>query len=140
MEDAMKALSIAAIVVILPALSLQALAETMHLSDGFVTTSGNIQCGQSDPAGSLSSYRVYCVRFKPNELMAYIENGHVKVSDQNIPVSAVEDQGTLRDGDSNVFAKTTCTVAKDGVTCIDNGTSFKISRRGVETLKQVANP
>jgi hypothetical protein len=72
--------------------------------------------------------------------MAYIENGHVKVSDQNIPVSSVEDQDTLRDGDSNVFAKTTCTVAKDGVTCTDHGTSFKISRRGVETLAQVARP
>ncbi len=115
-------------------------AETLHLGDGFITTSGNIQCGQSDPAQSGSSFRVYCVRFKPKELMAYIENGHVKVSDQNIPVSSVEDQDTLRDGDSNVFARTTCTVAKDGVTCTDNGTSFKISRRGVETLKQVVRP
>ena len=136
----MKALSIAAMAVIFPVLSLQAQADNMHLSDGFVTTSGNIQCGQSDPAQSGSSYRVYCIRFKPRELMAYIENGHVKVSDQNIPVSSVEDQDTLQDGDSNVFAKTTCTVAKDGVTCTDNGTSFKISRRGVETLTQVAPP
>jgi hypothetical protein len=136
----MKSMSIAAVVVILPMLFLHAQAETKHLSDGFLTKSGNIQCGQSDPAQSGSSYRVYCVRFKPTELMAYIENGHVKVSDQNIPVSAIEDQDTLQDGDSNVFAKTTCTVAKDGVTCTDNGTSFKISRRGVETLTQVAKP
>jgi hypothetical protein len=136
----MKDLSIAAIAVIFAALSLQVQAETLHSGDGFITTSGNIQCGQSDPAQSGSSYRVYCVRLKPREMMAYIENGHVKVSDQNIPVSSVEDQDTLRDGDSNVFAKTTCTVAKDGVTCTDNGTSFKISRRGVETLKQIEKP
>jgi hypothetical protein len=136
----MKALSIITITVVLPLLSLVVQAETMHSGDGFITSSGNIQCGQSDPAQSGSSYRVYCVRFKPTELMAYIENGHVKVSDQSIPVSAVEDQNTLRDGDSNVYAKTTCTVAKDGVTCTDNGTSFKISRRGVETLTQVAKP
>jgi hypothetical protein len=136
----MKTLPILVLTSVLLIPSLGANAETKHLSDGFITTSGNIQCGQSDPAQSGSSFRVYCVRFKPKELMAYIENGRVKVSDQNIPVSSVEDQDTLRDSDSNVFAKTTCTVAKDGVTCTDNGTSFKISRRGVETLAQVASP
>jgi hypothetical protein len=134
----MKALPIVLFAVALPVLTLQVKAETMHSGDGFITSSGNIQCGQFDPAQSGSRFLVHCVRFKPTALMAYIENGHVKVSDQNIPVSSVEDQDTLRDGDSNVYANTSCTVASDGVTCTDGGTSFKISRRGVETLKQAA--
>jgi hypothetical protein len=136
----MKALSIPAIAVIFVALSLQAQAEIMNSGDGFVTTSGNIQCNQSDPAQSENPIRVFCIRSKPGALMAYIENGQVKVTDQLIFSIDIEEQPTLHDGDSNVFAKTTCTVAKDGVTCTDSGTSFKISRRGVETLKQVANP
>jgi hypothetical protein len=131
----MKALPIAAIALILAALPSQVRAETMHSSDGFVTISGNIQCSQSDPVQSENPVRVFCIRSKPSVLMAYIENGHVKVTDQQVFSIAVEDQPTLHDGDSNVYAKTTCTAAKDGVTCSFNGTSFKISRRGVETLK-----
>ena len=136
----MKALSIAANAAIFVALSLQAQAEIMNSGDGFVTTSGNIQCNQSDPAQSENPIRVFCIRSKPGALMAYIENGHVKVTDRLIFSIDIEEQPTLHDGDSNVYASTTCTSAKDGVTCTDNGTSFKISRRGVETLKQGPAP
>jgi hypothetical protein len=139
-EDFMKALSIITITVISPLLSLPVQAETMHSGDGFVTTSGNIQCAQSDPVQSESPVRVFCIRSKPGLLTAYIENGHVKVTDQDIFSIDVEDQPTLHDGESNIYANTTCSSAKDGVTCTDHGTSFKISRRGVETLTQAASP
>jgi hypothetical protein len=131
----MKALPCLAIAIVLSLLSLPVQAETMHSGDGFVTTSGNIQCAQSDPVQSENPVRIFCIRSKPGLLTAYIENGHVKVTDQDVFSIDVEDQPTLRDGDSNVYANTTCTSAKDGVTCSFNGTSFKISRRGVETLK-----
>ena len=117
------------------ALSPLAKAETMHSSDGFVTSSGNIQCSQSDPKQTGSADTVLCIRENPSLLIAYIENGKVITTTKRTFDIAVESVPTLKDGSKNVFAGSECMVTKHGVTCKQGKTAFMISRKGVEILK-----
>ena len=109
-------------------------AETLHSEDGFETTSGNIECIQETAVQNNGSALVMCIRHKPSVLTATIENGKVKVTTAVFSID-VEDVPVLADGGSNIIAGSTCSVARDGVTCKSQGIGFKISRRGVKVLK-----
>lgn len=117
------------------ALTTFAQAETMHSGDGFVTSSGNIQCGQSDPKQTGSAHSVLCIRENPSLLIAYIENGKVITTNKRAFDFSVEGVPTLKDGSKNIFAGSECMVTKHGVTCKQGKAAFTISRKGVEILK-----